>query len=256
MSIDLMIASFESRSGNGVFPALARADIAKGLRERVKKPVTQDTTYASLCGPAAFFFCLLHTDPEAYVEFVIRIYESGRAKLGTLEVRPSNGCRYAKPDRKEIAPVDWVALASLRDSENIILSVDQVRTTFAGGSSAAELVTWFQATGFGHITDRFFMSDWTDNPRDNIRVANQLLYGNRWICLLINSQMLDDTTAKNSSMRANHVVVLQKPTDVQLKSVFINVYTWGDIVRVPQTGTLTMDDFCKNYYGFVAAASP
>ena len=42
------------------FPRIDQADLVAGLRERVNDPHKQNQGAASLCGPAAFFYCVLN----------------------------------------------------------------------------------------------------------------------------------------------------------------------------------------------------
>ena len=39
-------------------------------------------------------------------------------------------------------------------------------------------------------------------------------------------------------------------------NISLKVHSWGQIMPVPQMGTVSVDSFCKNYYGFVAAKPP
>ena len=54
------------------------------------------------------------------------LYDKGQAQFGTLKVKPGDACRNYDP--KKIAPVDWVALASLRDSDNRYMVMQRWRT--------------------------------------------------------------------------------------------------------------------------------
>jgi hypothetical protein len=54
-----------------------------------------------------------------------------QGSISSLEVKPSVGCRAYQPPRDKIPAVDWVALASLRDSVNTIGDVTSVCDTQA-----------------------------------------------------------------------------------------------------------------------------
>ena len=56
---------------------------------------------------------MLNYKPELYVEYVIDLFTTGKARIGSLEVKPGTACRAYQPPKDKIAGVDWVALASL-----------------------------------------------------------------------------------------------------------------------------------------------
>lgn len=67
--------------------------------------------------------------PDLYVKCVIDLWENGKAKIKNLSIKPSGNCKKPKSlgdDRNKINGVDWITLASLRDSENIAFSYEEV----------------------------------------------------------------------------------------------------------------------------------
>ena len=62
------------------FPRIDPAELIADLRKRVKDPVTQDQGAASLCCPASFFYCVLNYKPELYVQYVIDLFTTGKAR--------------------------------------------------------------------------------------------------------------------------------------------------------------------------------
>ena len=135
------------------FPRIDPAELIAGLRERVNDPVTQDQGAASLCCPASFFYCVLNYKPELYVQYVIDLFTTGRARIGSLEVKPGLPCRVYLPPKDKIAAVDWVALASLRDSYNAILDVASVDDDIAARSREGEVAKWFRQIGYAGVRD-------------------------------------------------------------------------------------------------------
>ncbi|RDU58867.1 hypothetical protein CQA53_11790, partial [Helicobacter didelphidarum] len=113
----------------------------------------------SLCGPAAFFYCLLVDRPDLYVKCVIDLWERGEANIKNLHIKPSNDCK--NPSSKNgsignINGVDWITLASLRDSENSIFDYDEADDQLAGITFEGKLKSWFIKVGaellFSNIT--------------------------------------------------------------------------------------------------------
>jgi len=248
------IAEFAAGSEAGVFPSIARADIVTGLRERVADPLKQDTSSVNLCGPAALFYCLLQDNPDLYVKYVIDLYTTGEASLGKLKVKPGKDCRNCRPDKSKVAPVDWVALASLRDSENTILDFDSVDTGAGGITMPHSLVSWFTACGYSQV--RSDTNVFVTKGRSDIDTASQLQLQSRRVCLFINANMLYADKNTNRSFSPNHWVVLTSPAGVVDGAVSVKVYSWGKIYNVPPTGSLAAGSFSRNFYGFVAALYP
>jgi hypothetical protein len=253
MTAQQMITAFSSSSGTSAFPHIARADVARGLQDRINDPWKQDQGSSSLCGPAALLYCLLNDHPEQYVQYVIDLYTKGKANLGKLEVHPGKDCRHYNPPANKIAAVDWIALASLRDSENSVLDYQSVDDTGAGITMPHSLAAWFRALGYKNVhnvTNVFFTKDWND-----IQSCNQQWWRGRRICLFINDQMLTDATAKSRSFAPDHWVVMNSVASTANNGISLDVYTWGEPRHsVPHAGSLAVNHFCRNFYGYVSAS--
>ncbi|WP_223281796.1 hypothetical protein, partial [Xenorhabdus griffiniae] len=52
-----------------------------------------------------------------------------------------------------ISGLDWITLASLRDSENAIFSYNQVEAETAGVTMWGKLIEWFEKAGYEKIFD-------------------------------------------------------------------------------------------------------
>ncbi len=232
------------------FPRIDPADIVAGLRERVQTPKSQDQGAASLCCPAAFFYCVLNYKPELYVQYVIDLFTKGKARIGSLKVEPSLACRVYQPPRDKIAPVDWVALASLRDSTNIVMDIASVNDDVASRSRSGEVAGWLRKIGYTSVRDD---SNWYFNKgRKEIEAFARDTRVYRDVCLFINDNMLVDATSKRKSTFMNHCIVVDEPPTLQNGQISMSVYTYGDIQRVPSTGTLSLDEFSRNFYGYVS----
>jgi mannose-6-phosphate isomerase-like protein (cupin superfamily) len=237
------------------FPGLPRASVARGLRERVQDPKKLDQDHASLCGPAAFLFCLLNCRPEVFVKYVCDLYNIGEARIGDLHVKPSVGCRHYSSDRNQIDDVDWIALASLRDSENIAMSYSSPDDEVSGATMPHTLAKWFEKAKFRNVhneTNAFF-----SKGLPTLESASHRIALSQFVCLFINMDMLDSIKFKHHSHFPDHWVVLdgalksEKDDDVQFC-----VYSWGDRHPVPPPGPrgrMSRSDLSGNFYGFVAA---
>jgi len=231
------------------FARIARQDVVDGLRVRINDPSKVHQSAASLCGPAAFFYCVLEEMPHLYTQYVIDLYRTGEARLGGLHIKPSAGCRGYQPPPSKIHPVDWIALASLRDSENTLLDYSSADDTAAGITMPHSLANWFSKLkwrGVRNDTNVYFLKGRSE-VNDCIRN-----FSSSRICLFINMQMLDPFKFAHRSVFANHWVVLTKNMTVQNNTIKFGVYTWGSLLDIPRTGTYPLDAFYRNFYGYVS----
>jgi hypothetical protein len=225
------------------FPRIDPAELIAGLRERVNDPVKQDQGVAALC-------CVLNYKPELYVQYVIDLFTTGRARIGSLEVKPGMACRVYKPPKDKIAAVDWVALASLRDSYNAILDVASIDDDIAARSRQGEVAKWFRQIGYAGVRDdsNIFIS----KGRKEIEALDRDARASRDVCLFVHTNILYDVKNKLNSHYWNHCVVVDEPPDVKNGRISLNVYTYGEIMRVPKVGTLSVEEFSRNFYGYVS----
>jgi len=246
-----VVRAFAARTGGGVFTHLARGDVANGLLARVDHPDLIAQAGSSLCGPAAVTFNLARRDPVVYVAFVIALYEKGEAHLRQLKVKPGQDLRAYDPQGK-INPADWIALASLRDSDNWFFDYQSVDNEFAGITLPSHLEAWFKKIGFSTVVNETNLV--FDKGEANLREAARLYKDDYWVCLFINAQLLYAADQTSGSFVPNHWVVLQSDVTFSGTAVAFDVYTWGDGKRhVPGSPPLSVADFLKNYYGYVAA---
>lgn len=234
------------------FPQIKLEDVIAGLRDRVNDPQTQDQGAASLCGPAALFYCLLNFKPELYVQYVIDLYTKGEARIGKLKVDPSLSCRAYLPPAGKIAPVDWIALASLRDSENTVLDYSSVDDTVSGITRPGTLASWFNDIGYTSVrneTNFYFCKG-----KKEVDAAGNAVRQDHAVCLLVNDNILYPARQKQKSTFCNHWIVLDEAQKLPGNQVAISVYSWGKASRrIPSAGSLSADEFSRNFYGYVAA---
>jgi hypothetical protein len=222
---------------------------------RIAYPSSVDQNQTNLCGPAAALFNVLLDRPGAYAQFAIDMYEKGGAKLVNIWIKPQgNLLGYALPPGR-IDPVDWVTLASIRNSNDWFIHYDSADNTFSGATTPMELAYWFTRAGYSDVKEdanlverqRFTM---------NMDEASRLFSAGYRVCLLIDDQMVHYGTQSESGSKIlldRHWIVLRSTIDRSGGNVKMTIFTWGDKqYQVPQTGVLTLDDFLMNYYGYVA----
>ena len=130
------------------FPNLGitRETLESQVRRRMDTPKRIDQEGASLCGPASLIYTLANRDQQAYYDYVMGLYDHGEAKIGSLRVQPGEDCKNYAPQNIDAA--DWIALASLRDSENYWLDYDSEEDQISGITLPGALAGWCQAAGW------------------------------------------------------------------------------------------------------------
>lgn len=280
-----LINEFENRDTQGVFLNDNLTEFKKGqsginpfdknlilttLRERIVNLVKKNyhTTNAtlptinnfvnsypnqgptSLCGPAAFFYCLLIDRPDLYVKCVIDLWEKGEVKIKNLSIKPSEDCK--KPKSLEngrynkINGIDWITLASLRDSENMILSYNEASNQVAGITLADVLKKWFLKVGaellFSNVTYGLHIE------KDELLklVKHKQQCEDAHIVSLIDAGLLNE--GKMSLKFKNHWIVWNTIPQSNGKDINLNtqekkitqkVFSWGKIDRKLEQPTLT-----------------
>ncbi|WP_426956944.1 hypothetical protein [Muricoccus radiodurans] len=204
MSIIARMAALKTGTGNGAFPKIPRAKFIRTLEQRIADPDSIRQAVSSLCGPASLLRSVLLDNPEMYVRYAIDMYERGQAKLGKLDVEPSSDCRECDTKEK-VAAVDWVTLASLRDSENDVFDYDDVDDLVGGITMPEDLADWFEKCGY--VNARNNTSVLLTEGRDTLQEALDCHAAGMRTCLLIEAEMIDGD-GKGNAVFANHWVML------------------------------------------------
>jgi hypothetical protein len=262
-----MACDFLAGSGAGRFRHLDRDEVGVGMLMRITKPSLVDQDEGSLCGPAALLFGVLTDAPIAYARYAIDLFEKGKAKLHKLEIEPGADCRNFQPPAS-MAHVDWLTMASLRDSENYFLDYDSVSEKeggLKGITTAPELARWFKRAGFsdvrngvgdGIVPGQVLKDALAEKGPRHVEEANKLFGQGYRVCLFINAGMLDkDEQATKGSLLDRHYVVQTSPIDMSNGKVRLQVFTYGVGNRqIPQGSTdLPHAHFFQNFFGYVAA---
>ncbi|WP_315831500.1 hypothetical protein [Bradyrhizobium prioriisuperbiae] len=241
---------FLKGSGGKSFPHLDRDEVGLGLLMRIANPGLLNQGKADLCGPAAMLYEVASDNPGRYAKFAIDLFENGKASINNLDIKPGSDLRtYNLPSDSGLAPVDWMTMASLRDSENWLYDYNTYDDEDSGTKSK-ELSQWFAKSGYSDVRNTV---DEDHADQHNIEEASRLFGLGYSVCLSINACMLNAATQTDTSKKHNHLVVLQSQVDLSGGNARLKIFTWGQRdFQVPQGAALTVEDFLKNYYGFVA----
>ena len=255
------------------------------LTQRINDPSKIHQQRSPLCGPAAFMYCIARTAPETYRKYVEDLAYHGEAMLGSLHVKPRPEClnETAKNIRDiGIDPVDWIALASLRDSSNDFLSVT-AGSSLAGITLPSTLADWFRQSGLfpGGVSKQASTSS-TEHGLDSLIEANCRHRSGSCVCLFLRAAIIGGggrlginklggkDTPKTWSGAPDHWVVLVSDIHLGRQQNLIpfscslprtdgledeplraRIYTWG---RERPMSASRVGNFLPYYYGFVGAA--
>ncbi|MDC9597997.1 hypothetical protein [Xenorhabdus anantnagensis] len=219
------------------------------LQNRLSKRSVPDQGGASLCGPAAFFYCLQMDRPDIYEQAARELWEHGRTKISQLEIEPGDGCRHPKGTfyneyGARISGLDWLTLASLRDSENIIFSYDEVDDQVAGITMWGMLTEWFEKAGYEKIFSNVGLSHCNMN---DLMTLNDYASQGYKVVTLISDTMLG-MGRNNGVTYKSHWIVWNGVVKENKQQVELELFSWGNAYQQIKRNT-TMDSFLNQLFG-------
>jgi hypothetical protein len=274
INASVVIRNFRNSSAKNGFPHLNKRLLVEQITTRVNDPSRISQGGSSLCGAASFLFCLAKKDPGTYAKYIVDLYETGKGKIGNMTTKPGRSCRnYRLPTKSRMSDADWIGLASLRDSANLVMDYEDYSDQAAGITAPETVEDWFRDGGFRQVTNRCSII----KPRSlyDLLQAHKKYRAGANVCLLISSGGLrnpgklvphvDHWIVLDSPVRidANPVAGLlargrevNKDKELLGKSIEFKVYTWGEQGRSINTwrrAPLKVSDFLDNFYGVVSA---
>lgn len=248
------------------FTNLDPTDIVNALKKRIQSPWLINQGQSSLCGPASFFYCLAKDAPQLYVQTVLDLYVKGEATINQLNIKPSSKCLGAVlSTTANMHKVDWIALASLRDSSNSTFSYDSPTDQFSGITLPSHLASWFRQAGYQHVKNETGLI--FDQGVSCLQRAQMEFSAAKNVCLFITAKTLHNKFVLMTS--PDHWVVLsrniaasglKKPfataaeDDAEDSVISVKSFTWG--YEAYEINPLRRDasDFCDYFFGYVSAA--
>jgi hypothetical protein len=241
---------FAARTTGHAFACGTRADIADGLKVRVDQPEKIYQGNTGLCPSASVLYSIVKDKPVDYVKAVAALYETGEATIGNWNLKPCADLKnYVLTATDTVPAVDWIPMASMRDSENWF--IDFEATDDEGGAWGGEVAKYLKKAGYTTILEEwnYFLSK---NQAHLDRASDLYTAKDHNVLLLIDGDLLTDTDDAFSFM-PNHWVVLASSitytagSDSKL-AVKLTVFTWGNKKDIQMNLTY----FLRHYYGFVA----
>ncbi|PLR53807.1 hypothetical protein [Chimaeribacter arupi] len=204
--------------------------IERQIDERFNQFDFPDQLSASVCGPAAFFYCLQKDRPDVYAQAARELWRYGKTKIADLLISPSEGCRhpagtfYSDNCMPKIAGIDWITLAGLRDSENVVFSFDTLDSPVAGVTLWQTLTKWFEKSGYEKIFSNVGI---TQAGTQGIRELNEFVQKGYTVVTLINDGLLK--RGGSTLTIPTHWIVWEGPVTQDSNGyVSLNLFSWGE----------------------------
>jgi hypothetical protein len=139
-----------------VFANVSKNVFAFQLALRARSPRKIDQGETTLCGPAALVYDVAKRDPVSYVRLAISLVTTGAGQFGSAMVTPSakirQGYRVGMPPE-----ADYVVLASVRDTDAIVISSGMMRNILTLTKPGA-LYQFLRGAGYSDIRDHTFLN--------------------------------------------------------------------------------------------------
>ncbi|OPH37903.1 hypothetical protein B5J93_07395 [Moraxella equi] len=184
-----------------------------------------------------FFIFLLLVDKNTYKSLVWSLWYYGVVNIKSIQLKPSKKTRYPTRYFKtngiaKISGLDWMTLASLRDTFNKRIRYKSPDDETAGITLPHELIGWLEKIGFKHIETYEL-----DTLANYIQLNAHFTKPNHYIISLINTELLQQGNSAfgvipehwvvwTSLLRSgkNAVDLNTKLTDI----VHLMVFSWGE----------------------------
>lgn len=252
------IAEFEKSPLKGVWPHLDKATIVAEMRSRLSNPFNVNQGQQPFCGPASVLFELVRKQPGRYVQICRSLFETGRFEAQTKAIAASNELRQASKGNLQMGPADWMILATLRESENLLFPVEpdasEIIRGLAGMTKSWELKGWVrEILGYRtiHYKHTYLLGDMAA-LRD---AADIVAKGGVAFPLITAEGLLRATSPSKADLPTalpNHWVTLLGNVSIPTRGgssdqVTFDVYTWARGMRV------TVDEryFRRYFWGVV-----
>ena len=194
---------------------------------------------------------------DLYEQVVKELWESGKTKIGTLKIEPSYDCRHPsnffkkgyRGYKPKVPSIDWITLASLRDTENSVFDYNSPDDQVSGITTAGNLKTWFEKVGAKSLyeinTSLMKHIIGTHLTLQDLCRLNSYIAPNTHVVVLVAAQMIEYGNGKTK----NHWIVWTdklKLLDVQeiteqtaiTEKIKLELFSWGKVKKWWDSKTL------------------
>lgn len=243
------LLALENWRNNGIagkFTKIDKATMIQEIATRIDLPWKMNQKQQSLCGPMAILVALAMKDPERYVTMAKTMYETGKYTSRGKTIKPGAHL-YTAAVPTDMAAVDWMLAASMRDSENAIFDYDD-GDKFAGITSPGEMQGWMQTILGCDKADNNSTYSWGE--KKELSVAWEAVRTGNVAAIFVDHSYLPGQPAAKINIPDHWVLLL----DVQQigSQVKFRVITWGKVVSID----LNTDRFEDLFWGAIVGYGP
>jgi len=257
-----VVKKFEAKGGSGVWSQITKKEVVDSLKIRIMNPTKINQAGNPSCGPTTFVYGLALRKPEAYATFVIDLFTRGKANINKLSIVANEFLRKASIIGRA-DPADWIAFASLRNSENYIFPMWlKYINNMAGMTDPGKVADWMRKSGYKEVKNRSYL---VVNPIIIVKSAwaseaSRLFAQGHQVMFLIDGDLMssEDQDDYFSLFPTHWVGLRSKISDGGIAALDSNisfkVYSWGRIYNIPVRASKALEkrDFLNKFYGFVS----
>jgi len=249
---DEAISEFERSNLPSFWPALNKTQIIAEMRSRIQDPFQVNQGGQPFCGPAAVTFTLSARQPLGYVEICRNLFETGSFRTQSMRsISPSMTLRQSKGNLR-MPQVDWMVLAALRESENLIFPIEAsapaIVRNISGMTKSWEMAGWAREVLGGRDVKSHYA--YFSGDLEALRAADEAIQAGGFAFALITAEGMLGKKLPLIPYPSHWVALLGNITiqegssgNVNRDRVSFDVYTWGKKMRVD----LAKNSF-KNYF--------
>lgn len=228
---------------------------------------------SSLCGPAAYFYCLLKERPDFYQIAVKQLWETGKANFANLEIKAGDAAQpknfFDEAGDQRISGLDWITLGSLRDSENLIWDYDSPTKEMAAITTHWDMEKWLKKSDAKDLRNLVTLHG-RSTLKELAEINKYAIQGYRVVQLMSSRNIFQGATTPNLK---THWIVWESPLVSQSTGLNIDensnltdlvdlkLFTWGWLGKLTQfskgknTSAITLKKFLKASFGAIVFKS-
>ncbi len=246
------IATFEQSPTPGVWDFLDKATVVAEMRARVQDPFQINQGGQPFCGPAAVLFELVRKQPRRYVQICQSLFVTGGFNGMTQWIAAPDALRQNTRGELHIGQADWMVLATLRQSENILFPVEpnspEIIRNIAGMTKSWEMKGWVREI-LGYTKADYYHAYLLNDITALTAAADAIAAGGVAFALITAEGMLEAKTPPLPF--PSHWIGLLGNITIQSDRVSFDIYTWSKKLH------LEMDaNSFKRYFWACVTATP
>jgi hypothetical protein len=241
------IAAFEQSKFPGIWSAIGKPQLVAEMRSRVQDPFQVNQGQQPFCGPASLLFELIRHNPLKYVQICRNLYQLGGFSTKTKWIYPSPEL-LADQGNPQMPIADWMVLATLRESENILFPIQtnshEIIRNIAGMTKPWEMQGWLQE--ILNYRDVQFTSTFLTRDLQVMQQAAHIINAGGVALALVTSEGLLYGDAPPVPL-PNHWVSLVGNIVLSSDRISFDIFTWAKKMHVD----VSENRFKSHFWGVV-----